>query len=138
MKHFFFTLMLTGMLCSQAAWADAVVIIVNKDNTTGIDRNFISKVYTGEAKIWASGEKIMALDLPENNAERAEFSQAYLGRSVNKLKLLWMQNVFAGKANPPKVVETDEEVKKLVAANKNAIGYISASNVDSSVTVVAK
>ena len=61
-----------------------------------------------------------------------------MGKSLGNMKSLWAQNVFAGKAVPPKVLPSDDEVKKTVAANKNAIGYIKASAADDTVKVIVK
>jgi ABC-type phosphate transport system substrate-binding protein len=44
--------------------------------------------------------------------------------------------VFSGKATPPKELGSAAEVKKFVAANPDAIGYIEKSAVDGSVKVV--
>jgi ABC-type phosphate transport system substrate-binding protein len=45
--------------------------------------------------------------------------------------------VFSGKATPPKeLLSSSADVKKFVAANPDAIGYIEKSAVDGSVKVV--
>ena len=54
------------------------------------------------------------------------------------MKAVWARVIFTGKGLPPKVFDPDAEVKKVVSSNKNAIGYIRASSVDSSVKVVAR
>jgi hypothetical protein len=46
--------------------------------------------------------------------------------------------VFSGKALPPKQMGSDDEMKKFVASNKGAIGYIKASSLDDSVKAVVK
>jgi ABC-type phosphate transport system substrate-binding protein len=61
-----------------------------------------------------------------------------LGKTVGNVKAIWAQLVFSGRALPPKQAASDDEVKKLVAGNKNAIGYIKASSVDDSVKAVIK
>jgi len=96
------------------------------------------KIYSGESKSWANGGAVAAFDLPEDNPARAAFATDVMGKNLGNMKSLWAQNVFAGKAVPPKVVASDDEMKKTVAANKSAIGYIKASAVDDSVKVVAK
>ncbi|MBI2778989.1 MAG: substrate-binding domain-containing protein [Gammaproteobacteria bacterium] len=120
------------------AWAGDVVVIVNKGNTNAVDKAFVVKVYTGEAKAWADGGPIFALDQGEDSPVRADFYSSMLGKSVSNMKALWAQNIFAGKALPPKIVDPDAEVKKVVSANKHAIGYISASSADDTVKVVVK
>jgi hypothetical protein len=76
--------------------------------------------------------------LPEDNPVRASFSTDVLGKSVGNVKAVWAQLVFSGRALPPKQAASDDEVKKLVAANKSAIGYVKASSVDDSVKAVIK
>jgi ABC-type phosphate transport system substrate-binding protein len=120
------------------AAAEEVAIIVNKANNQSIDKDWVAKVYRGEIKTWAGGTPITAYDLPEDNAVRASFSKDFLRRSVANMKALWAQFTFSGKAVPPKQVASDDDVKKAVAGNKNAIGYINAASADDSIRVVAQ
>jgi hypothetical protein len=66
------------------------------------------------------------------------FTSDVLGKTVGNVKALWAQMVFSGQALPPKQVASDDDVKKLVSANKGAIGYVKASSVDDSVKAVLK
>ena len=119
-----------------AALAEEMVVIVNKANDNAVDKSLIAKIYTGEAKLWAGGGTIVSYDLPEDNPIRAIFCTSTVGKSVGNMKALWAQNLFSGKALPPKGASSDDEVKKAVSGNKNAIGYISASSLDASVKAV--
>lgn len=127
-----------GAALSLPAWATDVVVIVNKDNTNAVNKAFVIKVYTGEAKNWPDGGPVFALDQGDDNPVRADFNSSVLGKSSGNMKALWAQNIFSGKGLPPKVVNPDAEVKKIVSANKNAIGYIKSSSVDDTVKVVVK
>jgi len=82
---------------------------------------------------WPGGGSIIAIDLPESSDDRAAFSSMLLGKTVSNVKALWTMKLFSGKATPPKIVNSDAEVKSAVAGNKNAIGYIRASSLDDSV-----
>ena len=124
--------------CAGQAFAGDVVVIVNKANDAAVDKASVAKIYTGESKSWPGGGSIVAYDLPEDNPSRAAFSNDIVGKSPANLKSLWTQNTFTGKAVPPKVAASDDEVKKAVGANKNAIGYIKASAVDDTVKTVVK
>ena len=125
-------------LCSAGAWAGDVVVIVNKANDNTIDKALVAKIYTGESKVWGNGGSVNAYDLTEDNPARASFANEIVGKAPGSLKSLWTQNVFTGKAVPPKALPSDDEVKKAVSANKNAIGYIKASSADETVKVVVK
>lgn len=130
--------MLVGLVLSTSVWAGNVVVIVNKDNNNAIDKALIAKIYRGQDKQWSDGEKIKLLDLPENSPTRDSFSNEIVGKSLSSLKYTWAQMMFSGTAVPPKVVQSDEEMKKYVSDNKNAIGYIKPSSLDDSVKAVVK
>lgn len=120
------------------ALANDVVVIVNKDNAGAVDKAFIAKAFTGEARSWPDGGTVTLYDLGDDNPTRAAFYSTFVGRSAAQVKAAWAQLVFSGKATPPKVVDGDAEVKKAVAANKLAVGYIKPSSVDDSVKVLLK
>lgn len=113
-------------------------VIVNKANASSVDKAAVAKMYTGDKKSWDDGTPIAALDLPEDNAARTAFSTDVLGKTVANVKSFWAQLVFSGKALPPKMLASDDDVKKFVSANKGAIGYIRTSAVDDSVKVAIK
>ena len=121
-----------------SAWAGDYAVIVNKDNAAAIDKDTIGKIYRGELKAWKDGAQVTAVDLPESNPVRESFTSEVLGKTVANVKALWAQMIFSGQALPPKQAASDEDVKKLVSANKGAIGYVKASSVDDSVRVVLK
>jgi len=123
---------------NMPAWAEDYVVIVNKGNSNAVDKAFVAKVFTGEAKNWPDGGPVFSIDQAESTAVRADFYRGLLGKSSANMKALWAQNIFSGKGLPPKVVDPDLEVKKIVSSNKNAIGYIKASSVDDTIKVVAK
>jgi hypothetical protein len=58
--------------------------------------------------------------------------------SVANLKALWAQMVFSGKALPPKVAASDDDVKKAVSSAKGGVGYIKAAAADDTVKVAFK
>jgi ABC-type phosphate transport system substrate-binding protein len=105
--------------------AEDFLVIVNKDNANAVGADFVAKAYRGEAKSWPSGGNIAPVALGEDNATRAAFDKAVLGKSPNQSRALWAQLAFTGKAVPPKMVDSDEDVVKAVLENHNAIGYVS-------------
>ncbi len=66
-----------------------------------------------------------------------EFAKKVLGKSSSQLKAYWAKLVFTGKGTPPKQINSDAEMIKLVAANPNLIGFVNAASVDDSVKVAA-
>lgn len=120
-----------GTLC--AAGSGDFVVIVNKANHNPLDKATVAKIYTGELVAWPDGTRVAAVDLPENDPVRVDFSREVLGKTVSNVKALWAQLVFSGRALPPKQAASDEDVKKFVVNNRGGIGYIHSSSVDDTV-----
>jgi ABC-type phosphate transport system substrate-binding protein len=76
------------------------------------------------------------IDQPESSAIRGEFYKKVTDKEPAQAKALWSKLVFTGKATLPKEVPSSADVKKAVAADPKAIGYIEKSAVDASVKVV--
>jgi ABC-type phosphate transport system substrate-binding protein len=119
-------------------FADDIVIIVNRDNTNVVDASFVQRVYVGTIKGWPDGTKVMVLDQPEGSEAREVFCATVLKKSVTNVKAIWSQNIFTGKALPPKITTPDLAIKQAVASNVGAIGYIHASQLDATVKVLGK
>ena len=71
-----------------------------------------------------------------STAKIAEKAAAALGKTSAQVKAAWSRLTFSGKATPPKELGSSAEVKKMVAANPNAVGYIEKSAVDGTVKVL--
>jgi ABC-type phosphate transport system substrate-binding protein len=126
------------LLATSATIDEAIVVIVNKDNPNTIDLAYVARIYTGATLRWPDGTPVFALDQAEDSAARDAFSRDVVGRSVAALRGIWSQNIFSGKALPPKLASPDTEMKRLVAQNRHAIGYVLASQVDDTVRVVKR
>lgn len=111
-----------------------VVAIVNKANTTA-DKATIGRLYTLETRSWTDGASAKLYDL-SGQSEREAFCQAYTGKSASTIKTTWAKAVFTGRTVPPKVLDSDADVKKEVAKDKDAVGYVDESSLDGSVRVV--
>jgi ABC-type phosphate transport system substrate-binding protein len=130
--------LLMAAALTTAAAAEEVAVIVHKSNANAVDRALVVKLYTGAARSWPDGSPAFVLDQAEDSPVRADFYADVIGKSAAAMKAIWAQNIFSGRGLPPKLVNPDAEMKKLVSANRNAIGYIKASSVDDSVRVVGR
>jgi ABC-type phosphate transport system substrate-binding protein len=135
-RRFVASLFIAPLLWSATGHSDNVVVIMHRDNPNNVDLAYINKVYSGALKAWPDGSPVFALDHSEDSELRALFSSHVLHRSVANMRAVWSQNIFTGKGMPPRVVSVDTEMKRLVATNRNALGYISASQLDPTVKVI--
>ncbi|MCV2368306.1 type 2 periplasmic-binding domain-containing protein [Roseateles oligotrophus] len=125
------TLFLSGMAQAQVA-----VIVNAKSPTATMTADQVSAIFLGKSNALPSGAAALATDLPESAAAREQFYSKVTGKQAAQVKAAWSRLVFSGKATPPKELATAADVKKFVAANPDAIGYIEKSAVDASVKVV--
>lgn len=124
------------LLSAAAARADVVVVVSAKAAVATLSKSQVSDVFLGKTATFPDGGQAVPVDQPVGAAEHDEFHEKVTGKSGSQLKSYWAKQLFSGKGTPPKEVSGDAEIRKLVAANPNMIGYIDKSAVDSSVKVV--
>lgn len=114
-----------------------VAVIVNPTNDSAMTSDDIAKLYLGKTKKFTNGQSAIPLDRTEGTDIRVKFLESTVSKDESQMKSYWSRLIFTGKGVPPKVVETDAEVKELVSRNPDTIGYIDSSSVDDTVKVIA-
>ncbi|WP_417593844.1 phosphate ABC transporter substrate-binding protein [Oceanospirillum sp.] len=131
MKYFLLTL----LLATSSAMAD-VVVIAHPSGPDSMAKNDIRDLYIGRSKQLPGGQTADPIDLSQGQALRDEFHTKVTGRSQAQLNAFWSKQVFTGKGQPPRMLDSTTAVKSAVANTPGAIGYIDASEVDGSVKVI--
>jgi ABC-type phosphate transport system substrate-binding protein len=129
-KQHFSSFALALALSGFGAAVQAQVVVVGHPSS-GLNGDQIIDVYTGKSQV------ATPLDQPESAHVRADFYKKATGKDVSQIKAIWARLTFTGKAQPPKEVADSAAVKKAVAADPKAIGYIEKSAVDGTVKVLA-
>jgi len=109
-----------------------LVIIVNPANPA-------TRMFPSQAAQFFLGGSVMftPIEQAEGSPIRAEFYKKVLEKEPAQVQAIWSKLAFTGKGKPPAEMKSSAEVKKAVAENPKAIGYIEKSAVDDSVKVVA-
>ena len=111
--------------------AAEIVVIVSKQNpATRMFSEQASQFFLGKSSLFTP------VDQADGSAIRNEFYKKVADKDAAQVKALWSKLVFTGKATPPKEYAGNAEVKKAVAADPKAIGYIDKSAVDDTVKVI--
>ena len=121
---------------SAATFAQVAVVVGPKSPVTTMTADQVSGIFLGKSNTLPTGGTAVPTDLPDSMPAREIFYTKVTGKSTAQVKAAWSRLVFSGKATPPKELGSSAEVKKFVAANPDAIGYIEKSAVDASVKVV--
>jgi ABC-type phosphate transport system substrate-binding protein len=109
-----------------------VSIIVAKGSVHKASREEAKDIFAGANVTWASGTRVQVVDQSDTETGKA-FYDTFVGKSANQVRLQWTKLVLSGQAVAPKKVAGDEAVRKAVAEDPNAIGYIQSSALDGSV-----
>lgn len=138
MKILFTSLIVTVFILANTALAEVAVIVHPSSGVTSMTEDEVSRLFLGKAKSFPGGAQAIPINQNEGSAARDKFNDAVCKKNASQYKAYWSQLVFTGKGTPPKDAGDNAAVKTLIAANPNMIGYIDASAVDGSVTVVYK
>ena len=119
---------LVGLATCGARAAD--IVAVANPAAPALTHDQVADAYLGRSQSFAP------VDLPESSAVRTDFYKKLTGKDPSQVKALWSRLTFTGKGQPPKELPDAAAVKKAVAADPKAIGYIEKSAVDPSVKVI--
>jgi hypothetical protein len=123
-------------LCGAGARADVVAVVSSKSAVTSLSANQVADIFLGRMSRFPNGAVAVPVDLNDGSVERDRFYSKIAGKSPAQIKSYWSKIIFTGRGQPPKTVPTDLDMKKYIAANVAAIGYIEESMVDASVRVL--
>ena len=135
LKPNYYLLLLLAAIHASAQ-ADVVVVVSAKSAITRLKPDQISKIFLGKTDTFPNGSNATPIDQAEGSAIRNEFYAKVTGKSSSQLTAYWAKVIFTGDGYPPKLLEGNNAVKKAVADNPNAIGYIDKATLDSSVRVL--
>ncbi|MFL6632757.1 MAG: hypothetical protein ACJ8HJ_10630 [Massilia sp.] len=119
-----------ALLLALPAMADVVVVVNPKAAEASMTKDQVAQFFLGKSGAMSP------VDQPESAPVRAEFYKKVTDKDASQVKSLWSKLVFTGKATMPKEAADSAAVKKMVASDPKAIGYIDKSAVDASVKVI--
>ena len=126
-------LLSVGFTPAQAALA----IIVHPSNSlSGITADEAADIYLAKVGVFPNGKRAIPVDQKSSSPANKKFYKTVIKKEESALRVYWSKLLFTGKAQPPREVGEDADVKSWVANNPEAIGYIDGKFVDSSVKVL--
>lgn len=118
-------------LGSAPALAGELVVVVNPKNpATRMLTEQAAQFFLGKSTVFTP------IEYDDGVAIRNDFYTKVLQKDAAQVKSIWSKLVFTGKGTAPKEFKTAAEVKKAIAADPSAIGYMDKSAVDDSVKVI--
>ena len=114
----------------------APVIIGNKNlDKEKLDASTVKSVFLGKKVAWDTGGRVI-LAVLRNGPVADDFLKASVDMSTSGFNNLWRRLAMTGGGTAPKSFESEEELRKFVAATPGAVGFVDSANVDASVIVI--
>ena len=123
-------LALSLLAAALPAMAEVVVIVNPKAADSTMTKDQVAQYFLGKSSA------MTPVNQPESAAIRTEFYKKVTDKDPSQVKSLWSKLVFTGKATMPREVADSAAVKKAVAEDPKAIGYIDKSALDGTVKAV--
>lgn len=118
------------------AHAEVVVIVSAKNPVTSLTSEQAARIFLGKTSRFPNDIDAIPIDQAEGSAIREEFYAKVVHKNSAQLSAYWAKVIFAGDGRPPEKLDSNIAVRKAVAANPNAIGYIEKSAVNRSVRII--
>ena len=119
-----------AMLAASPAHAE-IGIIVSAQSTQAPQVAQVCQAYLGKIK------SPTPINLNEKNPLRDEFFAKACKKDPVQVQAMWGKLIFTGTGTPPTEVDSVAAMKKAVAADPKAVGYIDKKDADASVKVIA-
>ena len=116
-------------------------LIVSRSNpVSSMRRPDLARIFLKKSRRWSDGRDVMPIDQSLRSPVRTAFTRSVLAAEgmsqTSAVESYWLQQVYSGGGNPPAIKPSDAEVIAFVAANQDAIGYVSRTVDVSSVKVL--
>lgn len=116
------------------AAAEPVVIVARDNPNSTITRETLQQIYLGESHLFPDG--MQAIPLDNQDIWRGKFYAYVCHKSLIQIRGWWSRLVFAGGGHPPKEIDGDVNVVKMVAQNRKLIGFVDSRFVNGDVKVI--
>jgi ABC-type phosphate transport system substrate-binding protein len=129
-------LLLGALAGVPARAADLVVIVSARNPVTTLRADQVAAIFLGQAVRFPDGVEAVPYDLRLGTQVRDEFYARVANKSPALVKAHWSKMVFTGRGQPPAELTDSAAVRRKVADDPEAIGYIERSALDPSVHAV--
>lgn len=113
----------------------ALVVIVHRERQITLSVTEVASIYLKQRRFWPDGAPIAPLNHEPGSTIRERFSIRVLGQPSRAFAEYWNEQYFQG-VFPPASLSSSAAVKRYVATDRNAIGYIDRDDADDSVRIV--
>lgn len=141
MRRILTTLIIICLLCLAVVARADIAVIVHPDNPVpSMTQREVSNLYLGRTRSFGADVHNPAsiYEQPADSSLREVFFRTLNGMDIKQLDAYWARLRFSGEVLPPAALPDSRSVVDAVSRRRNAIGYVDAAAVSSSVKVVLR
>ena len=124
------------LLPPGALSAEVVAVVSARSPITALDSGQVADIFLGKTSRFPDGSQAVPIDQDEDSPARERFYAQFTGKSPAQVKAHWSKIIFTGRGQPPRQPGSAEAVRRAIADNPRAIGYLDTAQLDSSVRVL--
>lgn len=134
-------LALPPALSIKASFAQAetpIVIVAGAGSAISeLSKEQAEQLYLGRASTLRGGTPVSLADLPPGPT-RDRFYAKLTGKNPSQVRAHWSRMVFTGRALPPREVADAEQLRSLLAADPDLIGYLPTTAADDRLKILLR
>jgi ABC-type phosphate transport system substrate-binding protein len=134
-SRFMLVLALLLLAPARAEERDPIAVIVHPERRADLSIDDVAQIYLRRKRFWSDGSPVVPVNLSSTDPLRKRFSRVVLRQDAQRLAEYWNRQYFYG-VFPPATLASAEAMRRYVAADPNAIGYVPSSLVDDSVRIL--
>jgi hypothetical protein len=115
--------------------AARIAVVVHPDRSAPLTVDALMQIYLRRRRFWDDGTAITPLNLAAGTALRDRFTRLVLKQTDARLAEYWNRQYFYG-VLPPTALASTAAIRRYVASDRNAVGYLPVTEVDRTVRVV--
>lgn len=127
--------LLVVVSAASAALGQELAVVVRVDRKVDLTLQEIAQIYLKKRRFWEDGNAIVPINRDAGSSPRELFQRLVFGTDTRRLSVYWNREYFRG-VLPPATLASDEAVRRFVANEPRAIGYLPPDAVDDTVRVV--
>jgi ABC-type phosphate transport system substrate-binding protein len=115
-----------------------LAVIVHPSNPIQLSVEEIAAIFKTSRRYWSGSKRIVPLNLPSSNSDRAFFDRIVLGLDKDAALRFWIDRKIRGGEPPPRSVPQPELVLRIVQQLETAVGYVPRHLVNANVRAIAR
>lgn len=125
-----------GAMLGALAHADIHVIVHASNPVENLSKKQVIDLFMGRTANFPGDRLAVPLDRVPGQPARSRFYQVLTGKTEAQVDAYWATLIFAGRMTPPRQLDDQQLVIQAVSQNLNAIAYVEAQQLPSTVKIV--